>query len=95
MNFAGEIQLYEAIKQMRILSAKGKTFSFSHATYNLDRISGSGLRRVRQASLRPAASSDDIIYADLKLFYTDEEIGEPRNCWQHLIKEFNGFKIFL
>ena len=89
------IDLYEAIRQMRILSGKNKFFSFRHATYNRARQTTEGIRFVEKALLRPAASTDDIENADSKLFYRDETLKENRNCWQPLIIEFNGQKVKL
>lgn len=90
-----EIQLYEAIRQMRELTKLGKTFSFVHSTYDRDRVSTSGIRQVMHAKLRPAPDDEEVANADFKLFYFDEDIMEPRNCWQHLIMWFNDKKIFI
>jgi len=90
-----EIDLYEAIKQMRILSGKNKFFSFRHATYNREKQTTEGIRTVERALLRPAASTDNIVNADSKLFYRDETIKENRVCWQPLIIEFNGQRVKL
>jgi hypothetical protein len=89
------IDLYEAIKQMRGLTARNKFFSFTHATYNRDNNTGTGMRKVEKALLRPAASEDDVVDADSKLFYRDELLKENRVCWQPLITEFNGVKVKL
>lgn len=82
--------VYEAIKEMRKLSATGKPFSFSHATYDRERQISNGIREVPHAILRPAAKEDDVINADDKLFYIDQDIKKNRNCWQPLITRFNG-----
>ena len=89
------IDLYEAIKQMRELSSQGKSFSFVHSTYNQDSITTNGIRAVRTAHLRPAAKGEDLVNADLKLYYFDEELQEPRNCWQLLLMYFNDQRIIL
>ncbi|MGA2823300.1 MAG: hypothetical protein ABSE72_07210 [Bacteroidales bacterium] len=89
------INLWEAIRQMRILTSKKKSFSFVHVTLNRDEHTTNGFRNVKQAHLRPAAKGDDIKYADEKLFYFDEDIRQPRNCWQILILYFNGMKCTL
>lgn len=89
------ISLYEAITQMRKLSQKEKSFSFTHATYSSDKKSGDGIRTVRSARLRPAAKGDDITKANYKLFYFDEDLNLPRNCWQILIMYFNGKKVVI
>ena len=81
---------YEAIKEMRKLSAAGKSFSFSHGTYNRETQTSEGIREVPNAILRPAAKEDDVENSDHKLFYTDQDIKKPRVCWQPLIISFNG-----
>ncbi|MFZ4569774.1 MAG: hypothetical protein ACOYM0_01435 [Bacteroidales bacterium] len=89
------IQLYDAIKQMRMLSHEDKTFSFMHATYNRDTDTTNGFRHVERAHLRPAAKGEDLANSDYKLFYFDEILNEPRNCWQMLIMQFNGQRVVL
>jgi hypothetical protein len=95
MNEVETIQLYEAIKQMRLLSQQEKTFSFVHATWNRDTMTTNGLRHVEHARLRPAAKSEELVNSDFKLFYFDEDLSEPRNCWQMLIMYFDGKKVIL
>jgi len=90
-----EIKLYDAIAEMRRLTANGETFSMTHATYNRDKRNTNGFRAVRCARLRPAAKDDDVVNADFKLFYFDEDEKLPRVCWQPLIMFFNGKKIKL
>jgi hypothetical protein len=89
------INLWEAIKQMRMLTGKGKSFSFVHSTFNEDTQESNGFRAVTSARLRPAARGDKVKNADHKLFYFDETLNEPRNCWQILILFFNGMKCIL
>ena len=89
------IDLYEAIRQMRKLTSEEKGFSFVHATYNRDKNTCEGIRHVRSAHLRPSAKGDDLINADYKLFYFDEDLIEPRVCWQMLIMYFNDKKVIL
>jgi hypothetical protein len=89
------IILYEAVKQMRELSAKGQFFSFIHATYNRDTRNSNGIREVKRAKIRPAASDDDIRNSSFKLFYIDDFFHENRVCWQPLIMFFNDKKVVL
>jgi hypothetical protein len=91
---ADSISIFEAINQMRHLSSMGVPFSFSHATYDFQRRCSHGVRHVTRALLRPAASGDNVIFADHKLFYYDQD-EKPRNCWQILIMYFNGKKVYL
>jgi len=89
------IQLYDAIKEMRRLNQTDEPFSFVHATWNRDTCTTNGFRHVNRARLRPAAKGDDLANSDLKLFYFDEDLNEPRNCWQMLIMYLNGKRVIL
>ncbi len=89
------IQLYDAIKQMRKLSQGDEAFSFVHATWNRDTDTTNGIRHVQRARLRPAAKSDELMNSDYKIFYFDEDLNEPRICWQMLIMYFNGKRVIL
>ena len=90
-----EITVYQAIKEMRRLTANGESFSIIHATYNRDTMKCDGMREVKRAKLRPAASKDDVKFADFKLFYFDQYFQENRVCWQMLLMYFNGKKLIL
>lgn len=90
-----QIHLFEAIGQMRKLTAQGKYFTFVHATYNRDTMTSDGVRVVHRARLRPAAKKDDVINSDHKIFYYDMDRQMPRNCWQVLIMFFQGKKVVL
>ncbi|MEI7723471.1 MAG: hypothetical protein WCK09_00345 [Bacteroidota bacterium] len=89
------IDLYEAIREMRKLSQQDKSFSFVHATLNRDKDTSEGIRYVKSAHLRPAAKGDDLVNADDKIFYFDEEIEKPRVCWQLLIMYFDDKRVIL
>ena len=89
------IDLFDAIRQMRMLTQENKTFSLVHATYNRETGHSDGKRLVRKAYLRPQARADEISLADHKLFYYDVDEHLPRNCWQVLILYFNGMKVVL
>lgn len=93
MKSAKEISLYDAIRQMRILSAQERPFSFAHFTWDHHRRKADGLRVVNRALIRPAAKEDDVNHAGFKLFYTDMDLRQPRNCWQPLLAYFNGQRI--
>lgn len=89
------ITVYQAIKEMREITARGGTFSFTHATYNRDTRKCTGLRQVKRASLRPAAKEEMVKHSNFKLFYFDHYFRENRNCWQPLIMFFNNKKVIL
>lgn len=92
-----KINLFSAIAEMRKLTAQGVPFSFEHYTWDKKRQKSSGLRRVDRATLRPAASGDDVENADHKLFYEDLNVPSPelnkRTCWLILIVSFNGIPV--
>jgi hypothetical protein len=81
--------VWEAINEMR----KGGEFSFSFVSFDRERQDSQGMVHVRRAILRPQSKKDDVVDAEYKLNYFDMELGVPRNCWQPLIKEFNGQKL--
>jgi len=89
------IDLYEAIREMRKFSQQGKSFSFVHATYNRYTGTCEGIRAVQNAHLRPASKGDDLANADYKIFYFDEDLQQPRICWQPLILFFGNKKVIL
>ena len=89
------IMLFEAIAQMRRLTAQGSSFSFVHATLDRDSKTSNGIRVVREAILRPAANSKEVENADHKLFYIDKDEDKHRVAWQPLIMFFNGKKVVL
>ena len=89
------IDLYEAIRQMRKITQEGGTFSFVHSMLNREKGTCDGIRHVKTARLRTAAKGDDLVNADFKLFYFDEDIKEPRIAWQMLIMFFDDKKVIL
>ncbi len=95
MEIEETIDLYEAIRQMRQLTQQGKSFSFAHSTLNRQTDTCDGVRYVKSAQLRPSAKGDDLVHADFKLFYFDEDLVMPRVCWQMLIMFFNEKKVIL
>ena len=95
MQLEDTIDLYEAIKQMRKLTSEGRSFSFVHSTLNRETNTCDGIRHVQRAHLRPAARGEDVMHADFKLFYYDEEIEKPRIAWQMLIMFFQDKRVIL
>lgn len=89
------ITVYEAIAQMRKLTAQGIAFSLSHGTYNRPEQFSHGIKHCQNAILRPAAKGDDVQFADIKLFYYDQDNRENRVAWQPSIMYFNNKKCIL
>ena len=85
------INLYTAIEQMKQISADGDTFSITFRKYDRQRRSGGDSVRLKYARLRPKTSDAEIENSSYKLFQT----GKPLNCWQILVTEFNGIKIYV
>lgn len=90
-----KINLYDAIREMRRISDEGGTFSLTHRKYDRSRNIGGDLAVITHARLRPQAQDEKISHASRKLFYTDTDTGEARNCWECLVIEFNGMRITL
>ncbi len=80
---------------MRAITKQGKTFSFSHFTYNRESQTTKGIREVHKAKLRKSARGDNLKHSNIKLFYLDMDTNLPRVCWQPLITYFNGKKVVL
>lgn len=91
----GKIDLYEAIEEMKEISARGGTFSLRFRKWNRDTRKGGDMVTVRAARVRPKSADEKIRYSSYKLFFTDTETGLARNCWQPLIMEFNGRRTVL
>jgi hypothetical protein len=89
------IDLFEAIRQMKEISLAGGTFSLKFRKWNRQTMNGGDMAIVNAARIRPKAKDEDVADASHKLFFTDTETGEARNCWQPLIMEFNGIRTVL
>ena len=89
------INLYTAIERMKQISVDGDTFSISFRKYDRQRRTGGDSVRLKHARLRKNTSDAEIENSSYKLFLTDTETGKALNCWQILITEFNGIKIYV
>ena len=90
-----KIELWDAIQEMRRLSAEGETFSMKFRKWNRHTQSGGELVTINAARVRPQAWEESVSKADHKLFFTDTETGRALVCWQILIMEFNGMEIYV
>lgn len=82
--------IYEAIEQMRALSAKGESFSFSFLSYSYDKNQSQGIVQVPHARLTRQSTKEHNRWADYMLNFMDLDLMETRRCWQPLMLEFNG-----
>lgn len=92
---ATQIDVYEAIEQMKRISLAGGVFSFKFRKWNRATRSGGDVVTVNAARIRPKASDEKIEYSSYKLYFTDTETGLAHVCWQPLIIEFNGRRTVL
>lgn len=86
------INLYDAIKQMRQISAKKGHFSMVFVSYSRSRGISDGFVEVGRARLRPQPDKS-IQYSDYMLNYVDLDTMEERRLWQPLLIYFNGQKV--
>jgi len=87
------INLYQAVEQMRKLTAQGETFSLKFRKWDRQRRRGGDLAVIPHARLRKKASDEQVAHSSHKLFFTDTDTGRARVCWQCLLIEFNGRKV--
>jgi hypothetical protein len=88
-----EIDIWQAIHEMRKLSSEKKEFAMVFMSYDESRQKSNGVIRVDRARLRPATSVDQNRNAEYMLNFLDIEQNLPRQCWQICLMEFNGLKI--
>ncbi len=89
------MDLYEAIKEMRRLSAKGEEFSFTFMSYNSSAGISEGVVEVRRARLRKREKSCHHRDAEIVEAYMDLDTMQPRHFYQPLLMSFNGEKVVL
>lgn len=90
-----KLNIYTAIERMKALSAEGKTFALKFRKWNRAAKRGGDLVSLGAARLRPKTDDDAIANSSYKLFITDTDTGSPMVCWQALLVEFDGHKLFL
>lgn len=81
--------VYEAIHQMRQLTAKGQPFALSFMTYSMQRHESHGEVTVEHALLVKNEKKEDDSLNNFMLTYTDQDTQEARHFWQPLLMSFN------
>ena len=81
--------VYEAIRKMRELTAKGKPFAFSFMTYSMQKRESHGEVEVEHALLVKNEQCGDDDLNNYMLTYTDQDTGESKHFWQPLLMTFN------
>lgn len=84
------MNVYDAIDQMRKITKKHGTFSFSFMSYDSTRGQSKGIVTVPHARLRPRHQDMDPLGIMEAFVNTDN--GEARNFYQPLLLTFNGQK---
>lgn len=81
--------VYEAIKQMRELTAHKKPFAMSYMTCSLSRHTSEGEVSVEHALLIKNPRTDDDSMRNHMLTYRDLDTGDVRQLWQPLLMSLN------
>lgn len=89
------MDLYDAIHEMRRLSAEGVPFGFSFMSYNASAGTSDGVVEVRHARLRKRERVEHHRDAEIVEAYLDLDTMQPRRFYQPLLMSFNGEKVVL
>lgn len=89
------MRVYEAIEQMRSMSAKGEMFSFSFMSYSYSRKKSEGVVTVEHARLTKQSRAENNRFSQYMLNYMDMDTMETHQCWQPLLLELNGEPLIL
>lgn len=81
--------VYEAIHQMRQLTAKGQPFALSFMSYSMQRHESHGEVTVEHALLVKNEKKEDDSLNNFMLTFTDQDTGEAKHFWQPLLMSFN------
>ncbi|MDR2684603.1 MAG: hypothetical protein LBB53_04390 [Prevotellaceae bacterium] len=87
--------VYEAIHQMRLLSAKKEPFSFTFMSFSIEKQYSKGVVKVSKGYLTLRETTEQNKYAEYMLSYYDCNLQETRHFWQPLLMEFNGNQLEL
>jgi hypothetical protein len=86
----GAIPLYQAVQEMRRLSAQGKPFAFTYMSYSYATAQSDGIKQVNKAVLRKVQDGNEEL-----LPYFDIEAQQNRQCHQVLLMTFNNSNLIL
>ena len=87
------MKLWDAIKQMRVITANGGYFSMSFMSYNSTTNTSEGVVDVARAKLRKKADSKSYRNADVLMPYHDSSNNEARQFYLPCLMSFNGQQI--
>ena len=89
------INIWDAIREMRMLTGKGKTFSMVFMSYDQGRRTSKGVEIINRAKLRPGTKADQNKNTDYMLNFIDVDKNLPRQMYQVCLMEFNGKRIIV
>lgn len=89
------MDLWDAIREMRRLTAEGIYFSFSFMSYNASARKSEGVVEVRRARLLKREKQQHHRDAEFVEAYLDVDTNAPRRFYQPLLLSFNGQKVIL
>jgi hypothetical protein len=88
-----QINVYEAIRAMRKLSADNFPFTFSFISCDTSRRTSSGLVTVENAVLSKGLPKSKSKHANNLIAYENTDTGEKKHFWLPLLMSFNNIKI--
>lgn len=88
-----QLTVFQAINQMRDLSAKGVPFSIVFMTWSETRQHTDGIKEVRRAQLKRRTKEADYFNADMIEEYIDLDTMEHRRFYHPGLMTFNGQKL--
>ena len=89
------MDLWDAIKEMRRLSAEGIPFGFTFMSYDATARASKGVIEVRHARLLKREKQENHRDAEFVEAYLDLDTCQARRFYQPLLMSFNGQKVIL
>ena len=89
------MDLWDAIKEMRRLSAEGIPFGFTFMSYDATARASKGVIEVRHARLLKREKQENHRDAEFVEAYLDLDPCQARRFYQPLLMSFNGQKVIL
>ncbi|MFY0481465.1 hypothetical protein ACI6PS_02570 [Flavobacterium sp. PLA-1-15] len=88
------IKLRDALKRMRQLTEINVPFSFTFISYSEENQSSDGYKQVSQGLLRPGYRSDQSVYSERLIAYTNFDNKESNRQFNvALLMTFNEFQV--
>jgi len=91
--FMEEINIYDALRLMRKLSAENFPVSFSFISCDRSRKISSGLIKVKNGILTKGMPNSKSKYAKNLIAYENTDTGERKQFWLPLLMTVNNYKI--